>query len=136
MKNLWPIAAIAIMLAGCSSAPDPVATTEPEGPSSANQVYCDTYSKKMQEYADYLAGIGAEMSGAEARAWITWADGLDSVTPDDAAQITADYLSPIRQIEEVLNAGGGNLNLQLTSFKTSTTKIMQYCVDAGWRVKN
>lgn len=133
-------AATVLLLTGCASTPESAppttaaAASTPTPSADPALKMCELLNERMLEYPDYVTAVmGGEYDQIQHRKFVEWADNLTNAAPANAASTVTDYVSPIRQIEEVVLAGGGELVLSTDSFKTGALEILEYCVDAGYK---
>lgn len=140
--------ALAVTFVGCSSPatetekpttpaaseaePEPTATAE-----AAPLVLCEIISQKLLDYPDYvLAVANGEFDQATHDEYLGWAEEMEAAAPAGASVPLAKFTDPIHQVQEVVEAGGGSLSFSTVDYKAGTVEIMEYCVDAGFKVDN
>lgn len=147
-RALFAVAAAvvcSVALSGCVS-PDAESPASPAPESSAGPVptalpsegatalgMCEVMGEKFLEYPNYVLALldGDTTQHAE---YVEWANRLVDSAPGDARTIVAKFTDPVFQVENVMQAGGGELTLTTDDYKAGTIEIMEYCVDAGYRV--
>lgn len=131
MRKLGGMLMAVLLLTGCAAA-TPTATVPKSAeptvePTNDALTFCDTLVKELPNYASFvLDAAGGSVDAAEAQRLIDWADRVESQAPRDAVGVTA-LLGPLRTIEEVINAGGGDLTLTTTDYKAANLALLEYC---------
>lgn len=134
---------VGLVLTGCtanaptpSASPTPTAASEPSQPAAEEKTalgLCQVMGEKFLEYPSYvLAVMDGDISTHSD--FLAWADRLTDAAPADARAIVAKYTDPIYQVDEVVQAGGGSLTLKTDNYKSGNLELMEYCVDAGYKV--
>lgn len=94
---------------------------------------CGLLNERYLEYPDYVTAVmNGQYDQIQHRKLVEWADSLTATASPAVAPAVADYVSPIRQIEKVVLAGGGDMVLSTESFKTGALDVLDYCVEAGY----
>ncbi|KQZ04793.1 hypothetical protein ASD19_01805 [Microbacterium sp. Root53] len=88
------------------------------------------------DYPDYVLQIseGGFSEDMHFDYWY-WAERLRRAAPADAEKIVDDFTDPIYQVQEVVDAGGGALQFSTDAYKRGSLEILEYCVDAGYRLE-
>jgi len=125
-------------VSGAESAPEPSSTPEatPSATAEAEPTalkMCEVMGEKFLEYPDYVLAL-LDGDTTDHSEYVEWANRLTDSAPADARTIVAKFTDPVFQVESVMQAGVGELTLTTTDYKAGTLEIMEYCVDAGYRV--
>ncbi|KAF2417808.1 hypothetical protein [Microbacterium sp. B35-30] len=150
MKRAALVVALALALTGCASSPaaeeegpttTPAAEEEKPTPTPTAEadalVLCELMSQKLFEYPDYVLAIAnGEFDQATHDDYYAWAEEMKAVAPADANVPLAKFTDPIYQVQEVVEVGGGSLTFSTDDYKAGNLEIMEYCVDAGFKVDN
>ena len=150
MKRAALIAVLALALTGCASSPaaeseeptTPAATEEPEPTPTPTAeagplVLCEIMAEKLLEYPDYVLAIAnGEFDQTVHAEYLAWAEEMEAAAPADASVPLAKFTDPIHQVQEVVEAGGGALTFSTDDYKAGNVEIMQYCVDAGFKINS
>lgn len=122
MKKLGALIGAGLLLTGCTAP-----TAEPAG-----AAFCDTLTDELDAYVSFVFDTASgSVDVVEAERLITWADDLESQTPEDAGADVVALLGPIREIEAVIDAGGGSLEFTTTDYKVANIALLDYCVEHG-----
>lgn len=114
------------------TAPSTPTTTAASATPSALAL-CGAAGQKLTDYPTYVLDISkGKFDPTTHREYLEWADEMSDLAPADATVIVAKYTDPIYRVQEVVEAGGGELNFSSADFKDGSLKIMAYCVDAGY----
>ncbi|MDL5485942.1 hypothetical protein [Microbacterium wangruii] len=153
MKRAALVLALALALTGCASSPaaeeDGTTTTTPaaeeDKPTPTSTpiakadalVLCELMAQKLFEYPGYVLAIAnGEFDQVTHGGYYAWAEEMKAVAPADANVPLAKFTDPIYQVQEVVDAGGGSLTFNTDDYKAGNLEIMEYCVDAGFKVNN
>lgn len=137
-------AAVAVLASGLVScaAPESAPTPTPSPTSTAEEStappatalgMCEVMGEKFLEYPDYVTALLDGDASAHAE-YLAWADRLTAAAPTDAKTVVAKFTDPIYQVETVMQQGGGELTLSTVDYKEGTLEIVEYCVDAGFKI--
>ncbi len=150
MKRAALALALALALTGCASSPaaeedrpttTPAAEEEKHTPTPTAKadalLMCELMSQKLIGYPGYVLAIAnGEFDQATHGAYYAWAEEMKAVAPAAANVPLAKFTDPIYQVQEVVEAGGGSLTFSTDDYKAGNLAILEYCVDAGFKVNN
>lgn len=129
-------------------ASEPASTTEPSPaptpePTSDALAACATFAgggerSLMSRIPASLVGIGAEITQDQLHELLeihsSMADAVEQAPPDLAAALTL-LNRPFQTVRDVMDAGGGSLNMDTSNVMEDVTRVMGMCADAGYRIE-
>ncbi|WP_203579992.1 hypothetical protein [Microbacterium hibisci] len=135
---------VALLLTGCASdtgatagTPTPTRTPTPTAAQASALQLCEVASERLLDYPDYVLAISeGKFDDAVHDEYNAWAGEVENAAPADAKAIVGKFLDPIRQVQAVVENGGGSLSFTTDDFKSGNLELLQYCVDAGYKMSD
>lgn len=146
MKTAVMVVAVALLLTGCAQTPEqPAASSSPSRtatPTAEPEVatalgLCEVMEERFLDYPDYVLAIAnGEFDEVTHAQYVAWAEDMEQAAPTDARTTLSKFTDPIYQVQAVVEQGGGDLTFATDDYKAGSVEMLEYCVDAGFKVSD
>lgn len=130
-----PEAAEASEPASPSPEPSPEPTEVPEGHAACAAFAESGDSSLMQRVPGALTGIGDALGGEQLDELLTIHRGLEATAEDAPADLAAALQrldEPFQEVADVVEAGGGDLNMDTSHVMEDVTDVLELCNGYGY----
>lgn len=144
MKKYALLVPLLFLLAGCSANVDSErsedsasARSETPSPTPTPDVaaYCAAFYESQEDYVDFVLAAGdGDVDLPTYESLMDSQAELETLAPLQAQGMTSDYGLPLYEIADVVEAGGGDVNLSSGVFRDAAVEILEYCVSEGQSV--
>lgn len=111
------ITAATVTLTGCT--PD----------TAPRDTFCTEYTAHNQDYTLFLRNVAdGDLPEGDYAAFNAYVTQLEHDAPDTtAADLTAAYAAPIRELAPIVEAGGGDYDIDIGSWTDAYNGLIDYC---------